>query len=106
MRNTNGLGGKSTQKEIHTHIQTRGHYLYLYLYLLNQLNDLSLGRDSERRPEVNVAYVRSQAHESFSLIFIGNIIGVLSKIHCICVCISFCVLFPPKPFVFLTLQLL
>ena len=42
MRNTNGLGGKSTQKEIHTHIQTRGHYLYLYLYLLNQQNDLSL----------------------------------------------------------------
>ena len=55
MRNTNGLGEKSTQKEIHTHIQTRGHYLYLYLYLLNQHNDLSLGLDSDRRPEVGVA---------------------------------------------------
>ena len=53
MRNTNGLGGKSTQKEIHTHIQTRGHYLYLYL--LNHQNDLSLGLDLDR-PEVGVAY--------------------------------------------------
>ena len=84
MRNTNGLGGKSTQKEIHTHIQTRGHYLYVYLYLLNQQNDLSLYLDSDRRPEVGVAYVRSQAHGFFSLIFIGNIIGELSKIHCMC----------------------
>src|SRR4029434_4367127 len=40
VRNTNGLGGKSTQKEIHTHIQTRGHYLYLYLYLLKQQNEI------------------------------------------------------------------
>ena len=65
VRNTNGLGGKSTQKEIHTHIQTRGHYLYLYLYLLNQQNDLSLGLDSDRRPEVGVAsghWTNKQTH--------------------------------------------
>src|SRR4029434_6336069 len=91
VRNTNGLGGKSTQKEIHTHIQTRGHYLYLYLYLFNQQNDLSLGLDSDRRPKVCVASVRSQGHESFSLIFISNIIGVLSKIHCMYVCVCVCV---------------
>src|SRR4029434_6258599 len=71
--------------KIHTHIQTRGHYLYLYLYLLKQQHDLSLGLDSDRRPEVGVAYVRSQAHSFFCLI--GNIIGVLSKIHCVCVCV-------------------
>src|SRR4029434_5443471 len=87
VRNTNGLGGKSKQKEIHTHIQTRGHYLYLYLYLLKQQNDLSLGLDSDRRPEVGVAYVRSQAHESFSLIFIGNAIGVLKSVPSVCVCV-------------------
>ena len=69
MRNTNGLGGKSTQKEIHTHIQTRGHYLYLYLYLLNQQNDLSLGLDSDRRPEVGVAYVGSHVISGKCCIF-------------------------------------
>ena len=65
MRNTNGLGGKSTQKEIHTHIQTRGHYLYLYLYLLNQQNDLSLCLDSDRRPEVDVV----RTHVKIPLIY-------------------------------------
>ena len=36
---------------------------------------------------MGVAYVRSQAHSFFCLIFIGNIIGVLSKIHCMSVCV-------------------
>ena len=76
MRNTNGLGGKSTQKEIHTHIQTRGHYLYLYLYLLNQQSDLDSGQKWAwliRQVMLNQAHV-----VCFRLIFIDNAIGVLS----------------------------
>ena len=36
-------------------------------------------------------YIRSQADECFSLIFIGNIIGDFLKIHCVCVCVCVCV---------------
>src|SRR4029434_6615370 len=57
VRNTNGLGGKSTQKEIHTHIQTRGHYLYLYLYLLKQQNYLYIVSGFRKRTVVGVTYV-------------------------------------------------
>ena len=66
---------------IHTRGVQRHHYLYLYLF--NQQNDLSLYLHLDRRPEVGVVYTQTNIKSGtfFDPIFISDAIVVPSKHH-------------------------